>query len=158
MFVKTLALSTLALTTYAVAQDAPATAPQEETAAPVELAPATEETESLTLEAVDELTTVAFNAADEDADGELTQEEFVTMTASVQIIPESETEEAEMTSAAEYLVAKFEAIAKDQETISKDDIEKAVYDDFAAADLDGDMRLEGNEISEFDARRTGQPL
>lgn len=110
-----------------------------------------------------------FAMADIDGDGVLSRDEYLTlapMTAPAAPVGEGDAEPVgdamggELAGAdpsvSEYLTAKFEAVAGNDEAVSLDEMETATREDFAAADEDGDAVLTGAEAERFAALREGR--
>lgn len=123
--------------------------------------------EDVTAETEDE-----FEIADADGDGNLTQEEFVTAMTETQEIGEGdqdpalepslrgEGEPAEagtaLPTASEYLIAKFQSISGDDDTVTAEELKEARMKDFAEADADGDDVLKGEEVATYAALKSGK--
>jgi hypothetical protein len=112
-----------------------------------------------------------FASADMDGDGQLNRDEFLAAMAAVTVadapLPEGDAmgdelgdqnafDTAEAQDPSEYLVAKFQAIAGEDEAVTLAELEEDRRADFETADADGDDVLEGEEVQTFAQLKSGQ--
>ncbi|WOI54351.1 hypothetical protein [Parvularcula sp. LCG005] len=165
MLFKAITLSAISSLAIAHAQDTDMSSTMEADVPALE-APEVETTEVQTI-AKEDLAVIAqteITAGDLDADEALTQDEFLASAAVAETTsPDmmAEAGEAEVTtddvSASAYLIAKFDQISGGDGSLTADELETALSDDFAQADMDGNAVLEGEEVNVFAALRAGKP-